>query len=276
MRYLVTGAQGFLGAQVVRALRADGVEVVSTGRRPDENIIYCDLLVEKEVERLIYRVKPDCILHCAAHVPKTHEEYQDSSSAHASQRMLETVLAKSNCPVVLISSVTIYGKERNRPIVEQDAGDPTSAYGRGKWQAELCLKADGRHALVIRLPGLFGPARRDGLVYNLVYSLKHGLHVPRLPEAGILWAAIHVEDAAESIVKLVRAPITGFNAIHFGYPGVYSIDGLVSLVCNIYGRSVNYTVKQPRFELNLSLAERLGAVPARNLRDALEYFGEQL
>ncbi len=28
------------------------------------------------------------------------------------------------------------GTQRDRPVIEQDAGDPTSAYGIAKWQAE--------------------------------------------------------------------------------------------------------------------------------------------
>jgi nucleoside-diphosphate-sugar epimerase len=224
---------------------------------------------------MIDQVAPDYIIHCAAHVPKALKAYQDSSGADASQRMLETILAGSDCPIVFISSMTVYGAERARPTVELDAGDPISAYGRGKWQAEMRLKADGRSALAVRIPGLFGPARRGGLVYNVMKTLQHGHSRPQLPEAAILWAAMHVEDAAESIVKLVSSPIIGFDAIHVGYRGVYSIGGFISLACDIYDRRIDYVVRQPRFEFDLARAENRGAVPASSFRDALVKFGEQ-
>lgn len=276
MHYLVTGAQGFLGSQVVDSLRATGVAVTATGRRPAEDVFFCDLSETSEVARMIDRIAPDCIIHCAAHVPKVLEAYQDGSSANASVQMLDAILMSSDCPVVLVSSMTVYGTERERPTVEQDAGDPISAYGKGKWQAELRLRADGRPALAVRIPGLFGPARRDGLIYNVVNALRDGRSPPPLPETAILWAAMHIEDAAESIVKLAQSKIINFDAIHVGYRGVYSIDSFVSLACDIYSQHVDYAVKQPRLELDLTRAESRGAVPAGSLRNALLKFGSQL
>lgn len=274
--FLVTGAQGFLGAHVVDALRAVGAAVTATGRQPTDDVYCCDLLETSDVARMIDHIAPDCIIHCAAHVPKSLEEYQDSNGANASLQMLEAILAGSNCPIVFVSSMTVYGVEPQRPIVEQDAGNPLSAYGKGKWQAELRLMADGRPALAVRIPGLFGPARRDGLVHNVVSALRQGHKTSQLPDVAIQWAAMHVEDAAESIVKLVSSEITCFDAIHVGYRGVYSIDGFVSLACDIYGRNVVYAVRHPRFEFDLARAESRGAVPAASLRDALVRFGNQL
>ncbi len=276
MNYLVTGAQGLLGAQVVDALRALGAAVTATGRRPAEDVYCCDLLEASDVARMINQIDPDCIIHCAAHVPKAQDAYQDSGGANASLRMLDAILAASDCPVVFVSSMTVYGVERERPIVEQDAGDPISAYGKGKLQGELRLRADGRPALAVRIPGLFGPARRDGLVYNVVNALRHNRGTPQLPPAATLWAAMHVEDAAESIVKLALSSIIDFGAIHVGYRGGYSIDSFISLACEIYGRHVDYRVRQPRFEFDLARAESRGVVPAISFREALVKFGNQL
>lgn len=275
MRYLVTGAQGFLGAHVVNALRATGATVTATGRRPVENMVCCDLTVAHDVARMVEHIAPDRIVHCAAHVPRTLGEYQDGSSAQASLYMLETLLSVSACPIVFVSSMTVYGTPRDRPVTEQDAGDPDSAYGKGKWQGEQRLIADGRPALAVRIPGLFGPSRCEGLVYNVVRAAKHGLS-PQLPAASILWAAMHIDDAAKSIVMLAGSPINGFEAINMGYRGVYSIKTLVSVAFDIYGRHVDYAVKQPSFEFDLTRAEGRDAVPGCSFRDALVKFGNQI
>jgi nucleoside-diphosphate-sugar epimerase len=275
MRYLVTGAQGFLGVQVVNKLRATGAVVIATGRRPLKDVVYCDLSVAPDVACMVEQIVPDRIVHCAAHVPKTLEEYQDGSSAQASLHMLDTLLSASACPVVFISSMTVYGTKYDRPVAEQDAGDPTSAYGNGKWQGEQHLMAASRPALAVRIPGLFGPSRRDGLVYNVMHAAKYG-RAQQLPDTSILWAAMHVDDAATSIVKLATSPINGFEAINIGYRGVYSIKTLISVACDIYCRHVDYTVKQPRFEFNLARAESRGAVPDCIFRDVLVKYGNHI
>jgi nucleoside-diphosphate-sugar epimerase len=276
MHYLVTGAQGFLGAEIVNVLRAMGAKVTATGRRSAENVDCCDLADASAVVRMMDRVCPDRIIHCAAYVPKTMEAYNDRNGADAGDRMLENLLDSSECPVVFVSSMTVYGAAREQPVVESDAGDPVSAYGRGKWQAELRLQADGRPALAVRVPGLFGPARRSGLVHNVVSALKHRQPDPQLPGAPVLWAAMHVEDAAECIVKLAGLPMQAFEAVHVGYPGAYSIDGFVALACDLFGGHIEHVVKHPRFEFDLSRAESLNAFPANSFRDALVKLGDQL
>lgn len=276
MHYLVTGAQGFLGKHVVNALRKAGATVTATGRRAANNIHPCDLLDVFSVARMVDEIAPDCIVHCAAYVPQVMDAYNDAESANASLQMLDAILAGSSCPVVFVSSMTVYGTGWGRPTVEEDAGDPTSAYGRGKWQAESLLKTDGRPAVVIRLPGLFGVSRRSGLVYNVISCFKHGGNLPQLPDKKTVWAAMHVEDAAESIVKLALAPIGDFEAIHIGYSGEYSIDGFISLACDLYDRQEPYAVKHPRFEFDLTRAANRCAAPIGSLRDALVKFGKQL
>lgn len=275
MHFLVTGAQGFLGEHVVNALRAKGATVTPVGRRHAEGVVCCDLATDEDVARMFEQVAPDRIVHCAAHVPKTLEEYRDGNSARASLRMLDTVLVSSTCPVVYVSSMTVYGTGRDRPVAEGDAGDPTSAYGNGKWQGEKRLMADGRDSLAVRIPGLFGPTRRDGLVYNVMYAAKYG-ETPQLPDAPILWAAMHVADAAESIATLAMARIVGFEAVNVGYYGKYSIETLIGAACDLFGRHIDYTVKQPNFEFDLSRAERYSAVPACSFREALVKFGNQI
>ncbi|WP_417277133.1 NAD-dependent epimerase/dehydratase family protein [Castellaniella sp.] len=276
MHYLVTGAQGFLGREVVRALRTHGATVTATGRREGAGVYHCDLSVMADVAGMMDKVDPDMIIHCAAYVPKTLADYGRRDSADASLEMLDIILKTSYCPIIFISSMTVYGTARDRPTSEDDAGDPTSAYGLGKWQAELRLMESCRPASAIRVPGLFGPARRSGLVYNVMTALRQGRNLPQLPEAGLLWAAMHVDDAAESISKIALSMTAGFQAINVGYRGKYSINNLLSLASDIYGQGVDYPVQHPFFEFDLNRADAFGALPVHDFRRALEAYGDQL
>ena len=275
MRFLVTGAQGFLGAQVVSRLRDAGAVVIATGRRPNHEIFRCDLSVAEDVTRLVDQVSPDRIVHCAAQVPRSLLEYHDGISAGASVCMLDSLLSASACPIVFISSMTVYGTHRDRPISEHDAGDPTSAYGKGKWYGEQLLMSDGRPSFVVRIPGLFGPTRREGLVYNVVQAAKFGRSL-ELPTGPLLWSAMHIDDAASSIVKLALSPIIEFQAVNIGYRGKHSIETLVSMASEIYKQRVDYSVTQPLFEFDLTRAEIHDVVPRCNFREALVKFSSQI
>lgn len=275
MHYLVTGSQGFLGYQLVHTLLSKGVFVTATGRQPAPNTYECDLTIQAQVGNMLDKVQPDCIIHCAAYVPRSSSEYQDICAARKSLCMLESLVSIANCPVVFISSMTVYGTERDRPIAEEDAGDPTSAYGQGKWLAENYLRQTSSAAMVIRIPGLFGPQRRKGLVFNLLNAFKYGKN-PNLPNSPILWAAMHVDDAAQGITKLVLSGVDSFEAINLGYKGVYSISSLVNMAASIYDRHIEYPINQPRFQFDLTRAENRAAVPVHDLYDALVKFGNQI
>lgn len=275
MRILVTGAQGFLGCRVVSMLRTKGVTVIPTGLFNEEGYRKCDLLLRVDVRELIRVTSPDRIVHCAAHVPKVLTEYADSRNAGLSLEMLDNILAESACPIIYISSMTVYGKENNRAVHEEDAGEASSEYGRGKWEGEKHLEADGRVGISVRIPGLFGLPRRQGIVYNVMFTAKYGKK-PLLPPGPLMWAAMHVDDAAESIAILSTAKIDCYEAVNVGYCGKQSIGLLLRLSCEAYNRTYDYDVTHPSFEYDLTRAKGYGAVPSLDFREALFKFGNEV
>ena len=275
MNYLVTGAQGFLGAKVVEALRAAGCKVTPTGRHDINDVVGCDLTVASQVGQLVEKADPHLIIHCAAHVPKKIEEYQDDLSANKSLHMVKMLVASTECPLIFILSMTVYGEELDRPVVEEDAGVPTPIYGYGKWQNEQLLKATAHSSLSIRIPGLFGESRKSGLIYNFMHGVKYA-HDFSLPEFPVLWAAMHVDDAAGSIARTASEGIQNIGAIHIAYRGSYSIETLVSNVGAIYGRKLDCPIKQPKIEFDLTRADMRRAVPSTSFLESLQKYSADI
>ncbi len=272
MRILVTGAQGYLGSCIVEILcKYQGVQVVATGRTFAERVLQCDLENRSDVESLLRRTIPDCILHCAAYVPKQDEEYQKKNASLANVEMLRHLLEFSTCPFFFISSMTVYGEPSERPVKENDSKCPSSAYAESKLACEELLEQSGRSGFALRLPGLFGLPRRSGVVYNVLSALKKR-KVVRLPDHPVVWASMDVCDASLSVAQLTlgREP-RSFQALNIGYRGRQSINLLLQYASEISGNEpLQYTVRHPFFEFDLKNAEQYGVVPSISFYDALK------
>jgi nucleoside-diphosphate-sugar epimerase len=254
MRILVTGANGYLGKYICKKLQKEFFIIPITHKEYD----LCDM---KQVENLMWIYRPDKIIHCAANVPETIDDYNDYKNAMLNLLMLDNIIAESECPIIYISSMA--------------ADNPTTEYGKSKAIGEKHLRSDERPALSVRLPGLFGLPKHSGLIYNVLHEIQMD-RKPILPDKPITWAAMNVNDAAESIVKLATSDINKYETIDIGYRDIYSIDSFYRLVCALYDKKYNYNIVHPLVKFDLMIADKYGAVPKIDFRDAISKFGNEI
>lgn len=268
-KILLTGANGFLGECLALELIKYNVDLIKTTRQkvPDSSI--CNLASEYEVTTLINKFSPDLVVHCAAFVPKTDKEYESETSSLRNKIMLKNILKATTVPIIYISSMTVYGPSKNIIRCEIDAGKPESSYGASKYEGELLLKEDGRDALSIRIPGLFGKERDGGIVVNTIKSLCNN-EQPNLPKSPVLWATMDVEDAAKIIAEAaIKINFNEFTPINVGYSGVYSINKFLRICEGIFEKTIEYNVIHPEFEFDLTELKRFNLASANNLEAAL-------
>lgn len=233
----MTGANGYLGTQVLAGLRMRAVPCVATsrGRATGEP---CDLLDGPSVRALLGRVRPSVVIHCAASVPKSIAAYDDIQAAEASAAMLTNIATYAQCPVVFASSMTVYGAAPDCPVDERHrvARPPAPGYARGKWIAEQALFArNGAGDVALRLPGLFGLPRRSGLLYNATRAFLSGRPFVLAPQTGA-WAAMWVGDAADYVIKAATTPQGhGSEPVNVGYDGPFSVTAAVERIARACG-----------------------------------------
>ncbi len=278
---LVTGACGYLGRHVVDALAMQDIAAIGVSKKAAGDIIGCDLLTAKEVKILLTNTYPECIIHCAATVPKDTDGYDDSDAAEQSVRMAQNVARYAPCPVVFASSMTVYddAAQGKQPYQEKAADTlPAGKYAQGKWTAETEMAELAVHGLIaLRFPGLFGPPRRGGLLYNVARAFLTGrsfqVNSP-LP----VWAAFDVRDAAQACVRAALLnPFPKKEIVNIGYEGVFSIPEAVSILAELCG--VDWDGSQldaPRFQMDLKNAQKLIGLPSDSFRERLFLLVEEV
>lgn len=232
MRWLLTGATGFIGLTLAERLRARGQAVRALARassRVEELLGLGVEIARGDVTEA--RSLPAALEGCQAVVHLAGltkalgpEEYRRVNVLGARHLAEACVAARPRPALVLVSSLAAAGPAlAGRPRREEDPPAPVSAYGRSKLEGENEVRAlSGRlEATVVRPPVVYGPRDREFLP-PLFRMARLGVVV----QAGFAdkrYSLVHVEDLAEGIASAAER---GRRISRQGSEGIYFLaDG---------------------------------------------------
>ena len=211
-RVLVTGAAGFVGRHVVRALRAAGAEVSAVDRspHPDAPTVLGDLRDEGVRERAVVPGL-DAVVHLAAitSVLGSVEQPRETTELNvvATAGLLELCRSRGVGAFVLASTNAVVGDVGTGVITEDLALRPLTPYGATKAAGEMLLSgyagAFGLRAPVVRLTNVYGPGMRakDSFVPRLMRAAAEGRGVVVYGDGEQRRDLVHVHDAARALAQ---------------------------------------------------------------------------
>lgn len=223
-RAFLTGATGFVGSHVARALCAEGWSVRALTRTPDRIPAagLGDLPLEAAVGDLsdasgatLQEAVRGClaIVHVAGLVKAgSLEEYREVN-ARGTERLLAA--AGESAPealFLLVSSQAAAGPANGgRPVAETDPASPVSWYGRSKLEAEESIARTWRGPWIVLRPGVvYGPADR-GLLSLFRAAAKGWIPVPAgSSRIQVIYAAHAAQAIAIAATRPDLSGRTGF------------------------------------------------------------------
>lgn len=232
MRWLITGATGFIGTTLVERLRARGDDVRALVRDP---------VKAREIRELgaeVYRgdvARPDSltdavpdvdvIVHLAGLVKAVTRQELFSVNAGGTRALAKAAAQSSRARFVLVSSLAAAGPSQpGVPRVETDRPAPVSVYGQSKLAAEDALRefASDIDASIVRPPIVYGPRDKEFLP-SLLRLARTGV----IAKSGLgdkRYSIIHVDDLVSLIIgaaeKGARVDETGSSGVYFCSDGV--------------------------------------------------------
>lgn len=234
MRVLVTGAAGFVGSHVVRALLSRRDEVLALLRPSTSRSRIADLLGRIRVDEAglgdgpalqaaLAEFRPEAVMHLAWYARPG--DYLDSpanlASLSATTALVHRALAMGCRKVVGVGTCLEYGSS-DRPRSESDLTDPTSLYASCKLAAWLVCGALARQwgaeVAWARPFHVHGPGEDPArLVPSVAAALGAGRHFDVSPGLQVR-DHLHVGDVAAALVHLTKPGVSGIFNVCSGVP----------------------------------------------------------
>lgn len=153
MRYLITGARGQLGFDIIRELQKRGLNDIIAPSIEEMNITDND-----SVNEIITKTKPDVVFHCAAwtNVDAAEENEEDVTLVNViGTKNIVEASSKIGAKVFYISTDYVFDGSKEGMYEITDIPNPISVYGKSKYLGELETKKYDKH-FIVRISWVFG------------------------------------------------------------------------------------------------------------------------
>jgi UDP-glucuronate 4-epimerase len=295
MRYVVTGAAGFIGSHLAATLRAAGHDVVGVDCFTD---YYDPALKENNARSLaslgieVQRVdlaedafdfsRSDGVFHLAGQ-PGVRS-FGDVFATYlrrnllASQRVFEAAV-RDGVKVVFASSSSIYGAAERYPTSEDTPPHPLSPYGITKLGCEQLAAAYAREfgldCVVLRYFNAFGPRQRPDMAFTrIAFALATGGAFELYGDGAQSRGWTYVGDVVDGTIAAMEG---GSGTYNVGGALEASMTETIALFEEIAGKTLDLRAREvvPGDQRRTSadttrIRAELGWEPKVSLREGLE------
>ncbi len=312
-KFLVTGAAGFIGSNLVEAIlnlgyRVRGLDNYSNGKKenveefidnPNYEFINGDI---RDFDTCLKACESvDYVLHQAAlgSVPRSMKEpliYEDNNIKGTSN-MMEAARQKGVKRFVYASSSSVYGDATKLPKVEGEEGNILSPYALTKMVNEqygkLYTEVYGLECIGLRYFNVFG-RRQDpnsqyaAVIPKFIKTLKSGKQVEIYGDGEQSRDFTYIENVIEANLKSCLAPTEACGqAYNVAYGERFTVNQMYDLMCEELGVHLEPIYADPRpGDIRHSLADTsktrklLGYDPdwdfKRGFKEAINWYKKNL
>ncbi|MEU8846495.1 dTDP-4-dehydrorhamnose reductase [Streptomyces sp. NPDC048564] len=159
MRWLVTGAGGMLGRDLVEELRTRDEQVTGLDHPA------LDITAPDAVDRALAAHHPDVVVNCAAYTAVDDAEQDEESALRVNgdgPRILTRACVAYEARLIQVSTDYVFAGDARTPYAEDAVPDPRTAYGRTKLAGERAVLDELPDAsAVVRIAWLYGVHGRN-------------------------------------------------------------------------------------------------------------------
>jgi UDP-glucuronate 4-epimerase len=267
VRYLVTGAAGFIGSKVAELLLADGHEVVGAdnlndaydvrlkhwrlnriAQHPAFQFVHMDLTDRAATHALFAGgARFDAVINLAARAgvrPSVENPWiYNASNNDATLNLLQECVDHGVEKFILSSTSSLYGGDNPMPYSETiDTSRPLSPYAASKKAAEvMCYTYHYLHGIdvtVFRYFTVYGPAGRpDMSLFRFVQWIREGQPVQVFGDGQQGRDFTYVDDVARGTIAGLKR--VGYEVVNLGSDKPHLLIDTIRMIEGLTGQKAN-------------------------------------
>lgn len=306
-RILVTGASGFIGSAITRALAARGDDVWALDIARSSALQICqfpavrfcpgDISEWHHVADAVREARPDAIVHCAAIVGVVASATSPFAAlrvnVEGTLHVLEAMRLLGVRRLVNLSTEEVYGHFQQRLITEDHPCRPLMPYGISKFAAEQlardCVRRYGLECIHVRTCWVYGPdLPRERVPKTLVDAAVNGIPL-HLPFGGDFRVDhVYIDDVVTGVMAVLDKASHVHDAYHIASGSAPSLAEIVDIIKTLVPQAqLSIGPGEYRFDertevvrkgiLDISRARaELGYAPRFDIRSGLEAYIDAL
>jgi UDP-glucuronate 4-epimerase len=264
MKYLVTGAAGFIGSHLCQRLATEGNEIVAIDNFSDyydvslkklrvENlltpvqvkVLSVDISDKNAIDELIVSSKPQVVINLAAQagvrLPTDQIHKYVNSNLVGFSNVLQSTVSNKIPYFLYASSSSVYGDQAAIPYTESEQKlHPNSFYGATKLANELLtptlIKNSATIARGLRFFTVYGPWGRPDMAYfRMIANVVSGSEFNFFGDGSVERDFTYIDDAVNSVIELSKE----LDKRKPGYSDVVNLGGGRPLSMNYLLENIN-------------------------------------
>ncbi len=244
---LVTGATGFTGGHLARALRRRDYSVRALVR-PHSKV---EALIENDIElcegQLVNPVDVrramkgvGVVYHVAAAYREARhpDSYYFDVNVGGTKHIFEAARSEGVERLVHCSTAGVHGEVKNIPADETAPTDPGDVYQESKLEGErLALQAlhNGLPGVIFRPVGIYGPG---DLRFLKLFKTIHSGKFRMFGSGDVLYHLTYIDDLVDGIIRCGEQPAALGQVFILAGPRYTTLNELIELVANAVGKPV--------------------------------------
>jgi dTDP-4-dehydrorhamnose reductase len=271
MRILVTGADGQLGTELMRALAPHGDVIPSTQAEMD--------ITDRDCAEFVAGLQPEWVVHTAGATDvdgcEREPERAMAVNAEGTRRVAEGC-RRVGAGLVYLSTDYIFDGRKGAPYAEWDPPAPLNAYGRSKLEGEQATRTVAPRWTIVRTAWLYGVHGKN-FVKAILGKAAAGESLRVVDDQ--VGSPTYAGDVADAVARLLSRERTGiYHVTNAGTCSWYEfareilhLAGLAAIpVTPITSAELNRPARRPAYSaLENAAWQATGFPPLRPWREAL-------